>query len=97
VKHPFAIGDLVACVDDGIRTGGTVPPAGRFIKNGGIYRVEFIGQRSGLPGVRLAGDPNNLMGNYGWHADRFQHLRPSDDEFARQMRACRPVRDRLPA
>lgn len=96
----FQVGDLVVCVDASYREetatrvdlGGTWRP-----KQGGIYTIRRVGSsRRPNDCVWLVEDPEYYPWS-AWEADRFRKLTRADDAFTATIRACRPVREQVPA
>lgn len=92
MSGPFNVGDVAVCVD-----ADPCPCTGRACpyQKGKPYRVSAIGATYTAEDGLVQWLQSEALDR--WSADCFRHLPKADDSFAAQMRACRPVRDRVPA
>lgn len=88
-------GDVVVCVDVSTivrvvaRRNLRIASLGKHLRLGAIYRALFIGVDpvDGSSTIRLAGIRDLKL------ACRFRKIRPADEQFIREMRAIKPVRE----
>jgi hypothetical protein len=92
MKNPFQIGDIVACVDASPCT----HDRGRELV-ACPYRRGDIAKVVDVYSYGIALEPNKHMPHAFIRASRFRHLRKADDQFTMAVRACRPVKDLVPA
>lgn len=88
--HPFAVGDIVECIDDTPLPGRQPGRCEVWIKLGHWYRVSsatcnFVGEY----GVSLEGVPQR-WNCAGWHAWRFRRVDPAEADFIQMLRALAP-------
>jgi len=90
MSEEFQVGDVVVCVD-----ADTPARPGYFspdqIRNGDLYRLSdtFIDEWGDC--IKVAGIVAHTV-NGGFLAARFRKLPRADEEFTRQIRACKPQR-----
>lgn len=96
----FAPGDVVVCVDAGDLGVGSRNVG--LLSEGRLYRVARVTPpypwSSGdfCYGVVVEGVRSyNFDGSF--HPRRFRKIRPASDQFTRQIRACKPIKEKEPA
>lgn len=96
----FKAGDVVACVDDTPCRCGRCPGVRFPTRRGGIYRVEAVDPprfRGDIWGLVLVGVVANGVHNRAINIARFRHLPKADEQFTARIRACKPIREGVPA
>lgn len=97
MSDDFKPGDVVVCVDASTRTGPRHVDVCFRLEQGRHYRLSWVGEfTDGDVAVELVEDPDDDW-DLAWEGNRFRKIDAADEQFTRQMRAIRPVREQVPA
>jgi hypothetical protein len=95
MSEEFQVGDVVVCVCDRSPTciGRSLSEQ---LRQGVLYRITATLLAADGLSVLVNGEAPHTcachIGEAGWHPDRFRKLPRADEEFTRQIRACKPQR-----